>query len=85
MFGVIATFGAAVAHADSLVDPGVLSGSDLAIIVGPTGIGQPNAAFIADAERLYLSQMASAPTDLPKTCPSTMPPITSAHRWLGSK
>jgi hypothetical protein len=69
MFGVIATFGAAVAHADSLDDPGVLSGSDLAIIVGPTGIGQPNAAFIADAERLYLEPNGFSPhgfaADLP--------------------
>ena len=37
LFGVIAVFGAGVAHADSLDDAGVLSGSDLAIIVGPTG------------------------------------------------
>lgn len=42
-FGVIALFGAGVGHADSLADPGVLSGSDLAIMVGPTGVAYPNA------------------------------------------
>jgi hypothetical protein len=68
-FGVIALSGAAVAHADSLADPGVLSGSDLAIMVGPTGIDYPNATYIADAESLYLDPNGFSPNgfavDLP--------------------
>ena len=61
MFGVMALSGAGVASADSVDDPGVLSGSDLAIIVGPTGIGDPNATFIADAESLYLDPNGFSP------------------------
>lgn len=69
LFGLIALFGAGVAHADSLADPGFLSGSDLAIMVGPTGIDMPNAIYIADAERLYLEPNGFSPfgiaADLP--------------------
>lgn len=69
LFGVIALLGAGMAHADSLDDPGVLSGSDLALILGPTGIASPNATFIADAETLYLDPNGFSPTgtavDLP--------------------
>lgn len=61
LFGGIALFGAGAAHADSVDDPGVLSGSDLAIIVGPTGIGYPNATYIADAENLYLEPNGFSP------------------------
>jgi len=61
LFGVIALFEAGAAHADSLDDPGVLSGSDLAIIVGPTGIDYPNATYIADAEKLYLEPNGFSP------------------------
>jgi hypothetical protein len=43
LFGVIALFEAGVAHADSLDGAGVLSGSELAVMVGPTGVGDPNA------------------------------------------
>lgn len=64
LFGVIAVFGAGVAHADSIDDPGVLSGSDLAIIVGPTGVGDPNATYIADAEALYLDPNGFSPTGI---------------------
>jgi hypothetical protein len=76
LFGVIAVFGAGVAHADSLDDPGVLSGSDLAIIVGPTGVGDPNATYITDAEALYLDPTGSAPPELRKIWPSIRHPIT---------
>jgi len=64
LFGVIAVFGAGVAHADSLDDPGVLSASDLAIIVGRTGVGDPNATYIADAEALYLDPNGFSPTGI---------------------
>lgn len=63
-FGLIALFGAAAAHADSLGDPGLLSGSNLAIIVGPTGIDSPNATFIADAENLYLDPNGFSPNGI---------------------
>jgi hypothetical protein len=61
LFGVVALCEAAAAHADSADDAGVLSGSDLAIIVGPTGIGDPNATYIADAESLYLEPNGFSP------------------------
>jgi hypothetical protein len=64
VFAVIALFGAGVAHADSLDDPGLLSGSDLALIVGPTGIDYPNAAYIADAENLYLEPNGFSPNGI---------------------
>jgi hypothetical protein len=60
-FGVIALFEAGAAHADSVDGAGVLSGSDLAIIVGPTGVGDPNATYIADAESLYLDPNGFSP------------------------
>jgi len=63
-FGVIALFGSGAAHADSVDDPGVLSGSDLAIIVGPTGIGDPNATYIADADTLYLEPNGFSPNGI---------------------
>jgi hypothetical protein len=63
-FGVIALFGAAAAHADSLDGPGVLSGSDLAFILGPTGIDHPSATYIADAESLYLDPNGFSPTGI---------------------
>jgi hypothetical protein len=61
VFTVIALFGAAAAHADSVDDPGLLSGSELALLVGPTGIAYPNAAYIADAEQLYLEPNGFSP------------------------
>lgn len=64
LFAPIALFGAGVAHADSLNDLGVLSGSDLAIIVGPTGIASPNATYIADAEALYLEPNGFSPNGI---------------------
>jgi hypothetical protein len=82
LFGVIAVFGAGVAHADSIDDPGVLSGSDLAIIVGPTGVGDPNATYIADAERLYLDPNGFSPTGIAEDL--AFYPASdnfSAHRW----
>lgn len=82
LFGVIAVFRAGVAHADSLDDPGVLSGSDLAIIVGPTGVGDPNATYIADAEALYLDPNGFSPTGIAEDL--AFYPVSdnfSAHRW----
>ena len=64
LFGVIAVFGAGVAHADSLDDPGALSGSELALMVGPTGIDYPNATYIADAENLYLEPNGFSPNGI---------------------
>lgn len=69
LFGVIGMFGAGVAHADSLDGPGVLSGSDLAIIVGPTGIDYPNATYIADAETLYLDPNGFSPNGIAADLP----------------
>jgi hypothetical protein len=62
--GVIALFGAGVGHADSLDDPGALSGSELALMVGPTGIDYPNATYIADAENLYLEPNGFSPNGI---------------------
>lgn len=64
LFGLTALLGAGAAHADSLDDSGLLSGSDLAIIVGPTGIASPNATYIADAEALYLEPNGFSPTGI---------------------
>ncbi|WP_424383776.1 hypothetical protein [Mycobacterium sp.] len=64
LFGLIAVFGAGVAHADSLDGAGLLSGSDLAVIVGPTGIASPNATYIADAEALYLEPNGFSPAGI---------------------
>ena len=54
----VALCGAAVglagaANADG-VDPDFLSGSTDALVLGPTGIPTPDAAYISDAENLYL-------------------------------
>lgn len=68
-FGVIALFGAGVGHADSLADSGVLSGSDLAIMVGPTGVAYPNATYIADAEKLYLEPNGFSPNGIAEDLP----------------
>ena len=58
VFGAL--FGAAMyysfpAHADDLLDPGFLGVSTQTLVVGPTGEGEPNAAYIADAESLYIN------------------------------
>jgi hypothetical protein len=64
---------AGTANADG-VDPDFLSGSTNALVLGPTGIPTPDAAYISDAENLYLDPNGydgTTATTLPLTTPET--------------
>ena len=64
---------AGAANADG-VDPDFLSGSTNALVLGPTGISTPDAAYISDAENLYLDPNGydgTTATTLPLTTPET--------------
>jgi hypothetical protein len=70
--------GAAVAFAGAAnadgVDPDFLTGSTNALVLGPTGISTPDAAYISDAENLYLDPNGydgTTATTLPLTTPET--------------
>ncbi|MGA8547982.1 MAG: PE-PPE domain-containing protein [Mycobacterium sp.] len=75
--------GAAVALADAAnADDGgdFLSGSDDALILGPTGIPTPDAAYISDAQRLYLDPLGydgTTATTVALTTPETTDYSTS--------
>jgi hypothetical protein len=68
---IAAAVSAGAANADS---SNFLSGSDDALILGPTGIPTPNAAYISDAVRLYLDPNGyggTTATTLALTTPET--------------
>jgi hypothetical protein len=71
-----ATALAGAANADAGSD--FLSGSTNALILGPTGISTPDAAFISQAESLYLD-----PNGYAGTTASTLALTTPENEWYG--
>jgi hypothetical protein len=78
LFGLTKASDASAADAS-----GFLSGSTNALILGPTGIPTPDAAYISDAEKLYLDPHGydgTTATTLALTTPETNDYITSVQQ-----